>query len=185
MLHLQVNTFFKYWLNTRDYYHNTCKYWAGEYIPCLLYTLYSHFAFNWLWANPVTSMLCKPSFYDLRHQIDFTSQSSNFLLKIYYLWEKESQILFYPNTTSVLHSTYHYHFLSKERYHLPIYIFYRVFSLKNVQIKWLFYWNHTFFSDFFQDDSFEKKSGKNVWFQYISVFSFSNFIWTFFNQNTL
>ena len=37
-LHLQVNTFFKYWLNTRKYYHiiyeychNTCKYWAGEY----------------------------------------------------------------------------------------------------------------------------------------------------------
>ena len=54
----------------------------------LFYTLYSHFAFNWLWANPVTSMLCKPSFYDLRHQIDFTSKSSNFLLKIYYLWEK-------------------------------------------------------------------------------------------------
>ena len=114
-------------------------------IEQVVYTLYSHFAFNWLWANPVTSMLCKPSFYDLRHQIDFTSQSSNFLLKIYYLWEKESQILFYPNTTSVLHSTYHYHFLSKERYHLPIYIFYRVFSLKNVQMKWLFYWNYTFF----------------------------------------
>ena len=88
-------------------------------IEQVVYTLYSHFAFNWLWANPVTSMLCKPSFYDLRHQIDFTSKSSNFLLKIYYLWEKESQILFYPNTTSVLHSTYHYHFLSKERYHLP------------------------------------------------------------------
>ena len=38
ILHLQVNTFFKYWLNTREYYHttykyshNTCKYWAGEY----------------------------------------------------------------------------------------------------------------------------------------------------------
>ena len=22
---------FKYWLNTRDYYHNTCKNWASEY----------------------------------------------------------------------------------------------------------------------------------------------------------
>ena len=144
-------------------------------IEQVVYTLYSHFAFNWLWANPVTSMLCKPSFYDLRHQIDFTSKSSNFLLKIYYLWEKESQILFYPNTTSVLHSTYHYHFLSKERYHLPIYIFYRVFSLKNVQIKWLFYWNHTFFSDFFQDDSFEKKSEKNCMISVKQPYAFDDF----------
>ena len=49
MLHLQVNAFFKYWLNTCEYwkcrwthfssiatilnkyFHNTCKYWAGEY----------------------------------------------------------------------------------------------------------------------------------------------------------
>ena len=38
VLHLQVNIFFKYWLNTRKYYpktyeycHNTCEYWAGEY----------------------------------------------------------------------------------------------------------------------------------------------------------
>ena len=37
VLHLQVNTFFKYWLNTCKYYlntykywHNTCEYWAGE-----------------------------------------------------------------------------------------------------------------------------------------------------------
>ena len=37
-LHLQVTTFFKYWVNTREYYHNTyeychntCEYWAGEY----------------------------------------------------------------------------------------------------------------------------------------------------------
>ena len=37
-LHLQVTTFFKYWLNTFEYYHNTyeycynsCEYWAGEY----------------------------------------------------------------------------------------------------------------------------------------------------------
>ena len=36
--HLQVNTFIKYWVNTREYYHNTyeychntCEYWAGEY----------------------------------------------------------------------------------------------------------------------------------------------------------
>ena len=35
-----MNTFFKYWLNTRKYYHkvyeychNICEYWAGEYIP--------------------------------------------------------------------------------------------------------------------------------------------------------
>ena len=37
ILHLQVTTFFKYWLNTRKYYHNTYKYyhniWAGEYTP--------------------------------------------------------------------------------------------------------------------------------------------------------
>ena len=38
VLHLQVNTFFKYWVNTPEYYrntykycHNTCEYWAGEY----------------------------------------------------------------------------------------------------------------------------------------------------------
>ena len=31
VLHLQVNTFSQYWLNTRKYYHNTCKHWAGEY----------------------------------------------------------------------------------------------------------------------------------------------------------
>ena len=37
-LHLQVNTFFKYCVNTRKYFTiltehciNTCKYWAGEY----------------------------------------------------------------------------------------------------------------------------------------------------------
>ena len=39
-LHLQVTTFFKYWLNTSEYYHNTyeychntSKYFAGEYTP--------------------------------------------------------------------------------------------------------------------------------------------------------
>ena len=38
ILYLQVNTFFKYWLNTCEYYHNnyeychnTCEYWVGEY----------------------------------------------------------------------------------------------------------------------------------------------------------
>ena len=38
ILHLQVTTFFKYWVNTRKYYHNTyeychntCEYWGGEY----------------------------------------------------------------------------------------------------------------------------------------------------------
>ena len=43
ILHLQVNTFFKYWLNTRKYYHNTykychntCEYLAGEYTLILL-----------------------------------------------------------------------------------------------------------------------------------------------------
>ena len=42
VLHLQVTTFFKYWVNTREYYHNTykychntCEYWAGEYTPSL------------------------------------------------------------------------------------------------------------------------------------------------------
>ena len=30
VLHLQVNTFFKNWLNTCNYYHNTYEYWAGE-----------------------------------------------------------------------------------------------------------------------------------------------------------
>ena len=43
VLRLQVNTFFKYWLNTRRYYHNPCeychntyKYWAGEYTVKLI-----------------------------------------------------------------------------------------------------------------------------------------------------
>ena len=38
ILHLQVNTFYKYCVNTCEYYHNayeychnTCEYWAGEY----------------------------------------------------------------------------------------------------------------------------------------------------------
>ena len=38
ILHLQVNTFFKYWINTYEYYHNTneychntCEYWVGGY----------------------------------------------------------------------------------------------------------------------------------------------------------
>ena len=38
ILDLQVTTFFKYWVNTRKFYHNTyeychipCEYWAGEY----------------------------------------------------------------------------------------------------------------------------------------------------------
>ena len=42
VLHLQVNTFFKYWLNTCKYFlntykycHNTCEYLAGEYTPTL------------------------------------------------------------------------------------------------------------------------------------------------------
>ena len=46
ILHLQVTTFFKYWLNTREYYHNTykychntCEYWVGEYTPNVLFLL--------------------------------------------------------------------------------------------------------------------------------------------------
>ena len=46
VLHLQVNTFFKYWLNTCKFYlntykycHNTCQYWAGEYTPKLMWSL--------------------------------------------------------------------------------------------------------------------------------------------------
>ena len=31
VLHLQVNTFFKYWLNIHEYYHNTSEYWTCEY----------------------------------------------------------------------------------------------------------------------------------------------------------
>ena len=38
ILHKQVTTFFKYWVNTcecyhttYEYCHNTCEYWAGEY----------------------------------------------------------------------------------------------------------------------------------------------------------
>ena len=48
ILHLQVNTFFKYLLNTREYYHNTykychnaCEYWVGECTPIWA---------NYLWA---------------------------------------------------------------------------------------------------------------------------------------
>ena len=38
ILHLQVTTFFKHWVNTREYYHNTCEYWAGEYTLSLGYS---------------------------------------------------------------------------------------------------------------------------------------------------
>ena len=58
VLHLQVNTFFKYWLNTCKYYlntykycHNTCEYWAGEY-TLRLYTLFHIRAHFWLYSIP-------------------------------------------------------------------------------------------------------------------------------------
>ena len=50
VLHLQVNTFVKYWVNICEYYHNTyeychntCQYWAGEYtlrknLPSITFT---------------------------------------------------------------------------------------------------------------------------------------------------
>ena len=53
VLHLQGNTFFKYLLNTREYYeyfHNTCKYLAGEYTHRPLYYLFAK-TLSW-WSMP-------------------------------------------------------------------------------------------------------------------------------------
>ena len=45
LVHLQVNTFFKYWVNTCEYYHhNTYEYWAGEYTPTFQFV--SRFGIN-------------------------------------------------------------------------------------------------------------------------------------------
>ena len=60
VLHLQVNTFFKYWLNTCKYYlntykycHNTCENWAGEYTLRLLGTSVDYF-----WLEDLTYKRC-------------------------------------------------------------------------------------------------------------------------------
>ena len=57
-----VNTFFKYWLNTRKYYnniseycHNICEYWAGEYTL----RLYSQVAaVVWVWQFAMQWLQC-------------------------------------------------------------------------------------------------------------------------------
>ena len=73
ILHLQVNTFFKYWVNTYEYCHNTCEYWAGEYTlsfrvttiwkgklwfgsPCrFILVQMSSIGLKWAWS----ALLCK------------------------------------------------------------------------------------------------------------------------------
>ena len=62
ILHLQVNTFFKYWVNTHEYYHNTykychntCKYWAGEYLPSLCFNESK----TWKFQKSGQSQFCK------------------------------------------------------------------------------------------------------------------------------